>query len=157
MAETPRLIFELSGAYFRGYRNELALDEKSGENDPVAFRFGGRDDGVPGQEYVAKISFDILEGPENSPTRREKGFIGLKFDPNPIIDFWFQPTIEHTEDATIKPTMSLSARGIELFDKPFILGQYHMYLQRDGNFVVYDTSQPREGLPGKPVSTMVQL
>ena len=113
MAERPITLVELVGAIFRGYHNELALDEKRGLNDPVKFRFGGWDD--PGSEYIATLSFDVLEGNDDVPTRREKGFIGLLLDPDPCIDLFLQRTKETTEDRDMVRIARFSASGVEFF------------------------------------------
>lgn len=107
-----RTLFDLAGAIVRAYHNELAIDERRGLNDPVALRFGGWDD--PGHEYVAKISFDLLQGDEADPVRKEQGFIGLLFDPDPCLDLFLQATFGEHEDATMTRVARFSAKGIEL-------------------------------------------
>ena len=161
MGAKPEDTKQLPGAWIRYYYNEVALDEKHPDErpsdhqdtDPVAIRFGGWIE-APSGEYVAKISLDALFGSKTSPDRREGAFIGLKFiDRMPIFDFWFQPNIDTGEDPTMRPTLSLSHKGIELQpDKPMWFGKFALQLQgSDGNFVVYDTTFT----PWKAVRTMV--
>ena len=155
MADRPTTLHQLADAVFRAYLGELALDERRGRNDPVKLRFGGWDD--PGSEYVATLSFDVLEGDEDVPVRREQGYIGFLLDPDPCIDLFLQQRAGESEDRTMVRVARFSAARIELLvpvagfaaasggitDTMWAPdGSAFTQQQSDGNFVTYKATVP---------------
>lgn len=108
------VLHELYHAFLRGYTNELAFDQKGEQghptfDDPVKLRFGAwrPADGRPSY-YIAAISMDVLEGDGIEPTRKEKGFIALKLDPDPMIEIFLQRRADTTEDRDMIRVFSIS-------------------------------------------------
>lgn len=156
-----RLLEQLPHGTLRGYLNEIAFDQKDRTfDDPVKLRFGAFApvDGRP-NFYIAAISLDVLEGDADNPTRREKGFIALRLDPDPTIEVYLQRTAQTTEDADMRCVLRLSSAGLEsrvplltpavqMTDRMQSAdGRFVTIMQADGNFVTYDLSLGPLGAP----------
>ena len=178
MSYKPPLLLDLPDATVHGYKNEVAFDQKGviqepgapttpTWNDPIKVRFGGWKPAESNNHYCGAIGFDVLEGDptyprDDNPRRLEKGFIALKMDPDPVIEFYLQRRADTTEDKDMLCVLAISAKGLELDPKhaggiglkgfgpvadiarpsdPFHMvspdGNTQLELQNDGNFVRY--------------------
>lgn len=131
MAYDPyhHVIDSLAHAVLNGYTNEVTLEQKEDPlnhghedfDDPIKFRFGAwrPADGRPGY-YIGAISMDVLEHnsehPEQ-PKRIEVGFIALKVDPEPCIEFYLQSQTNIASDPDMKCVLRINQKGLELDPK----------------------------------------
>ena len=110
-----KVIADLYHALVRGYTNEVSIDQKEAPggsatfDDPVKLRFGAyRPADGRRSFYLGAISMDVLEADGPEPRRREKGFIALKLDPDPVIEVFLQKRADTTEDRDMVLVFSVS-------------------------------------------------
>lgn len=159
-----RIIADLYHALVRGYTNEVSIDQKEAPDgsstfdDPVKLRFGAyRPADGRRSFYLGAISMDVLEADGPEPRRREKGFIALKLDPDPVIELFLQKRADTTEDRDMVRVLSISENYCEFYvpvrGLPTVApsrvtrfysddGRYCFNVQGDlgGHIVQYDTN-----------------
>ena len=156
MASGITPIKDLLQGWFRGYRNEVALDTKPEFHDPVKYRGGA----WWTDSWLVLVGGDLLSGDPNDPRRNERGIFGIRHnDSYPKADNAQEFAVIITDpgqegDEYQRCVLRLTSSFLELFGRKVNLDsittaptgrfyspnrQWCWNYQDDGSVVLYDT------------------